>query len=154
MDRRRLIQICVFASALAVAVAVAILPWRTVLLVSRSRFQGEQILTPSQGGARLYQMHLPIYLGSLLILAAFAAVAGLVLDRGRWPSRVIFASGVGIVMLTLLIGAHPDPDDLIGSNPQVQPGNTVALVGGLIIAVAGAWWIFMRTRTANRTAPA
>ena len=151
MDRKRLIRICVAVSVIGVVVAVVVLPWRTVATMPASVHIGGQVFHPPQLGTRLYAMGRPFYLVGLLTLAALAAGGSLVLDRGRWPSRVIFASGVGIVMLVLLVQQSAATDGYLGGG-QIQPGNTVALASGLIVTLAATWWMFLRTRPSTQPA--
>ena len=153
MDRKRLVQVTVVGSALLVVVAVAVLPWRHVLALPDSvRIAGRPIY-PQPIGTHLYQMDLPSFLAGLLILATLAAMAVLVIDRGRWPSLVIFMSGCGIVMLTLFVQQSHATQIFIGSS-QIQIGNTVALMAGLVIAIASASWIFQSNRSAHNAATA
>ena len=153
MDRKRLIQITVVGSTLLVVVAVAVLPWRHVLALPDSVRIAGRLVHPQPIGTHLYQMDLPSFLLGLLILATLAAVAVVVVDRGRWPSRVIFASGCGIVMLTLFVQQSHATQIFIGSS-QIQPGNTVALAAGLVIAIASASWIFQSSPSALRAVTA
>src|ERR1035437_6062853 len=98
MERRRVMQMSLAVSLLLVVGAAVFLPWRTVFAVPGVRIAG-QFVHPTRFGSHLYQMDLPLHLAGLLILAAFAFGMSLLLDRGRWPSRLIFISGVGIVMV-------------------------------------------------------
>ncbi len=77
------------------------------------------------------------HLVGLMILAALAAFTGVGQNRGRWPSRVVFVSGVGSVMLALLVQQAPATQALLSSS-QIQSGSVAALTKGLIIAVVGA----------------
>ncbi len=152
MDRRRLIQIVVAVSALAVAVSTFFFSCRTVRAPTDGVRVGGQLVHPFPVGPRLFQMGLPVYMVGLLVLAVAAVVACAVLDRGRWPGRVVFVSGVGITLLTLLVQQSPATEAVLGS--QIQVGSIVALGAGLTISVAGALWIVLRTRPTGRPAPA
>ena len=93
-------------------------------------------------------MDLPFFLAGLLTLATLAALAVLAIDRGRWPTWVIFASGCGIVMLVLFVQESPAMYIFIG-NSHFQRGTTVALAAGLLIAIASASWILQSRRSAH-----
>jgi len=148
VDPRRLIQITVAVFALLVVMAVLVLPWRRVLALPESVRIGGRLVHPRPIGAHLYQMDLQLFLVGLLALAIIAAITGLVVDRGPWPSRVMFASGCGIVMLTLYVQQSYATQVFIGSS-QIQPGNAVALVAGLVIACVAASRIFRRPRSSD-----
>jgi len=149
VDRRRLVQITVAVSALLVIVAVLVLPWRHVLALPDSALIGGRLIHFRPIGAHLYQMNLPLFLVALLTLALIAAVTSLVIDRGRWPSWVIFGLGCGIVVLTLFVQQSYATQVWIGSS-QIQPGNAVAVVAGLAMAIGAASWIFQGTRSLHR----
>ena len=149
MDRRRLIQITVASSALLVVMAVLVLPWRHVLVLPDSALIGGRSIHFHPIGAHLYQMDLPLFLVALLALAVIAAVTSLVIDRGRWPSWVILGSGCGIVGLTLFVQQSPATQVWIGSS-QIQPGNVVALLAGLAIAISAASWVVRSTHSSHR----
>lgn len=136
-------------SLLLVVAAVAFLPWRTVFATPKSVRIAGQLVHPTRFGSHLYQMDLPFYLAGLLILAAVAFGMGLLLDRGRWPSRLIFVSGVGVVVLTLLVQQAPATTVFIGGS-HIQPGNTVALLAGFLVTLTGTWAI-LGTRSSNPT---
>jgi hypothetical protein len=140
MERRRVMQMSLAISLLLVVGAVAFLPWRTVFAIPGVRIAG-QFVNPTRFGSHLYQMNLPFYLAGLFMLTAVAVGMGLLLGRGRWPSRLIFLSGVGIVMLTLLVQQAPATTAFIGVS-RIQPGNTVALLAGFLVTLTGACAIF------------
>jgi len=134
-------QMSLAVSLLLVVGAVVFLPWRTVFALPESVRIAGQFAHPTRFGSHLYQMDLPFYLAGLLMLTAVAFSMGLLLDRGRWPSRLIFVSGVGIVVVTLLVQQDPATTVFIGGS-QIQPGNTIALLAGFLVTLTGAWAIF------------
>ena len=125
-------------SALVIA-AVAFLPWRDV---------GPP--NPFVSGTHLYQMGLPLQLAGVVILALLAPVMGLILAHGDWPARLITASGIGIVVLVLVVQHNPATSVVIASSRHIHACNAVAIVAGALIAIVGTLCIFMRTRNPSR----
>lgn len=95
-------------------------------------------------------MGLPLLLAGLVILALLATLMGLMLDHGDWPSRVITASGIGIVVLVLAVQVNPATSVVIASSRHIHSGNAVAIVAGALIAMVGTLCIFLRAQSARK----
>jgi hypothetical protein len=125
--------------SLLVIIAVAVLPWRDV---------GPP--NPFVSGTHLYQMGLPALMVGLVIFALLAPLMGLMLDRGDWPARLITVSGVGIVVLVLLVQHSAATSVLIASSLHIHAGNALAIVAGVLIALVGALCLLQRTGSSRR----
>ena len=151
MDNRWLIQICVVASALAVVVAVAALPWQSVIAFPEwVRTAGGQLIHDPFRTSRTHSLPDASARAPYRPLDPFGARCCFE-SRSRSRPLAVTGSvlGVGIVMLTLLVQPTLATGASIGSS-HIQPGNTVTFVTGLIIALAGASSILLRTRPSNR----
>jgi hypothetical protein len=124
-----------------VIVAVAFLPWREV---------GPP--NPFVSGSHLPQMGLPWSTAGLVVMAVLAFAMGLFIDRGDWPTRLVIASGVGIVVLVLAVQVNPATSVLITSSWHIHLGDAVAILAGVLIAFVGTLGIVLRTRSSHRGA--
>jgi len=136
----RLTRCVVGVLSLFVIVAVAFLPWRDV-----------GIGNPFHLGAHLYQMGLPVLTAGLVVLALTAAFSGYLLDRGDWPTRLVTASGMGIVVLVLLVQQSAATGVLAVSTWHIHTGNAVAIGAGGLIALIGVSLLFLRTKSSRGT---
>jgi len=126
-----------FLSSLAI-VAVAFLPWRD-----------GGVGNPFHLGTHLYQMGLPALTAGLVVFALATPILGLLLDRGDWPACLIAASGIGIVILVLLVQHTAATSVFVASSLHIHTGNALAIVAGALITFVGVWCLFARTRASS-----
>ena len=138
-DHHPLIQVCLVALSLLVIGAVAFLPWRDIGLPN-----------PFVSGTHLYQMGVPFQMAGLVVLALLALLMGLSIDHGDWPARIVTASGIGIVVLVLIVQLNPATSVLIVSSLHIHLGNAVAIVAGALIAFIGTLCMFLQIRSSDR----